>query len=112
MQNVNTMQLLDGKIKLIKPSRAYTVNDIINIVVDTYNKSWRQCESIAPDFLVESELGKHAEKINDYVVATITYCEDGIGYHHVKTRCKLLSNLVSLTLETMQYAKRSTRNWL
>lgn len=48
---------------------------------------------------------KHAEKINDYVVATITYCEDGIGYHHVKTRCKLLSNLVSLTSETTESDK-------
>ena len=89
MQNVNNMQLPDGKIKLIKPSRAYTVNDIINVVVDTYNKSWRQCESIAPNFLAESEL-ETCRKINDYIVDNITYREDGIGYQHVKTPARLI----------------------
>ena len=83
------MQLPDGKIKLIKPSRAYTVNDIINVVVDTYNKSWRQCESIAPNFLAESEL-ETCRKINDYIVDNITYREDGIGYQHVKTPARLI----------------------
>lgn len=83
------MQLPDGKIKLIKPSRAYTVNDIINVVVDTYNKSWRQCESIANDFLAQSEL-ETCRKINDYVVSNITYREDGIGYQHVKTPARLI----------------------
>lgn len=89
MQNVNDMQLPDGKIKLIKPSRAYTVNDIINVVVDTYNKSWRQCESIANDFLAQSEL-ETCRKINDYIVDNITYREDGIGYQHVKTPARLI----------------------
>ena len=89
MQNVNNMQLPDGKIKLIKPSRAYTVNDIINVVVDTYNKSWRQCESIANDFLAQSEL-ETCRKINDYIVDNITYREDGIGYQHVKTPARLI----------------------
>lgn len=83
------MQLPDGKIRIIKPSRAYTVNDIINVVVDTYKKSWRQCESIAQSFAADTEQ-ETCRKINDYVVANIDYKEDGIGYQHVKTPARLI----------------------
>ena len=65
--------------------------DIVSVVMETYNKDWKQVSGLAQEFK-DSSARNTCKNIFDFIVKNVRYKEDPAGVQWVKTPARLLAD--------------------
>lgn len=65
--------------------------DIVSVVMETYNKDWKQVSELA-EHLKGSSVRKTCKNIFDYIINNVRYKEDPPGVQWVKTPARLIAD--------------------